>query len=245
MKFSIITVTYNAEKTLGRTLKSVLSQSFADMEYIIIDGKSTDKTLEIIQRYNSHLSIFNFQFISEADKGLYDAMNKGAAMAKGDYLCFLNSGDAFHTENTVEELFHAIPEGTEPDILYGETDIVDGEGRFLYPRRLRAPEKLEWTSFKQGMLVCHQAFIVRRALFEPYNLSYRFSSDVDWCIRMMKKAEIIHNTGLTLINYLEEGMTTTNRKASLKERYRLMNTHYGKCSTFFHHLWFAIRAIGK
>jgi hypothetical protein len=94
-----------------------------------------------------------------------------------------------------------------------------------------------------GMVVCHQAFIVKRELFEPYDLSYRFSSDFDWCIRMMKKAKTILNTRLTLINYLNEGMTTTNRKASLKERYRIMVKYYGEPSTFLYHLWFAVRAI--
>ncbi|MDR1742819.1 MAG: glycosyltransferase [Dysgonamonadaceae bacterium] len=234
---SVITVTFNAEKTLERTLKSVQQQTWADIEHIIADGNSTDATIDIVRRYESP----RLKWLSEPDKGLYDAMNKAATMAKGDYLCFLNSGDVFYTKTTVEQLFRSIFEGEEPDIIYGETDIVDDEGSFLYHRRLRSPEKLEWTSFKQGMLVCHQAFIVRRALFEPYDLSYRFSSDIDWCIRMMKKATKIHNTHCTLINYLEEGMTTANRKASLKERYRIMNAHYGRCSTFFHHLWFALR----
>jgi hypothetical protein len=99
-----------------------------------------------------------------------------------------------------------------PDILYGETAIVDDKGSFLHMRRLKAPGRLTWKSFKQGMLVCHQAFIVKRELTEPYDLSYRFSSDFDWCIRMMKKATSIHNTRLTLVNYLNEGMTTAITK---------------------------------
>jgi hypothetical protein len=120
---------------------------------------------------------------------------------------------------------------------------VDDNGKFLAMRRLKAPEILRWKSFRQGMLVCHQAFIVKRKLFEPYDLTYRFSSDFDWCIRMMKKARYIHNTHLTLINYLNEGMTTANRKASLKERYRIMTKHYGAISTFLHHIWFVVRAV--
>src|SRR5690606_23126846 len=105
--------------------------------------------------------------------------------------------------------------------------------------------KLTWKSFKQGMLVCHQAFIVKRELFEPYDLSYRFSSDFDWCIRMMRKSKSLHNTHLTLINYLNVGMTTANRKASLKERYCIMAKHYGQLSTLLHHMWFVIRATVK
>jgi glycosyltransferase involved in cell wall biosynthesis len=150
-------------------------------------------------------------WLSEPDKGLYDAMNKAASMASGDYLCFLNAGDTFHTSNSIEKMMSSLEEGKEPDIIYGETAIVDNHGVFLHMRRLSAPEKLSWKSFKQGMLVCHQAFIVKRELFEPYDLSYRFSADFDWCIRMMKKAEYLHNSHLTLINYLNEGMTTSNR----------------------------------
>lgn len=91
------------------------------------------------------------------------------------------------------------------------------------------------------MLVCHQAFIVRRELAPLYDLSYRFSADFDWCIRCMKKARTIANTHLTLINYLNEGVTTRNHKASIKERYRIMVKYYGFISVSLLHLWFAAR----
>lgn len=238
---SVITVTYNAERTLERTLKSVREQSYPHIEHIIVDGKSKDGTLALIREYENP----KLRWISEPDKGLYDAMNKAVAMASGDYLCFLNAGDTFFSSETVAKMMQSIPENTFPDILYGETAIVDNKGEFLHMRRLKAPETLSWKSFRQGMLVCHQAFIVKRSLFEPYDLSYRFSADVDWCIRLMKKAKLIYNTRLTLINYLNEGMTTANRNASLKERYRIMAKHYGQISTFLHHVWFAIRAVIK
>ena len=121
-----------------------------------------------------------------------------------------------------------------------------GQSRaFLYMRRLSAPATLTWKSFKQGMLVCHQAFFARRDLVEPYDLRYRFSADFDWCIRIMKKADVLHNTHLTLIDYLNEGMTTRNHKASLKERFRIMSRHYGWASTVTHHLWFVLRLLYK
>ncbi len=240
-KLSVITVTYNAAPTLERTLKSVREQTYPHIEHLIVDGESKDNTVVLIQQYAGE----KMAWLSEPDKGLYDAMNKAAKMATGDYLCFLNAGDTFFAPDSVERMMLTVEDGNDPDILYGETAIVDEKGVFLHMRRLRAPEKLSWKSFKQGMLVCHQAFIVKRKLFEPYDLSYRFSSDFDWCIRMMKKSNNLHNTHLTLINYLQEGMTTTNRKASLKERYRIMVKYYGPISTFLHHIWFAIRAILK
>lgn len=240
-KLSVITITWNAAATLERTLRSVREQSWPHIEHLIIDGGSNDGTLELIGRY-AHEQL---RWVSEPDRGLYDAMNKGAAMAKGDYLCFLNAGDTFFAADTVEKMMLTFEDASAPDILYGETAIVDDAGTFLHMRRLKAPEKLNWKSFRQGMVICHQAFIVKRELFEPYNLAYRFSSDFDWSIRMMKKATSIHNTRLTLINYLHEGMTTRNRKASLKERYRIMARHYGQLSTFLHHLWFVVRALLK
>lgn len=240
-KFSIITVTYNAGAVLEDTIQSVITQTYRNVEYIIVDGGSKDHTLDIINRYREHIHTL----VSEPDKGLYDAMNKGIRLATGDYLCFLNAGDELHEDDTLQLMVHSIT-GTElPDVLYGETAIVDEEGHFLRMRRLSAPENLNWKSFKDGMLVCHQAFFPRRELAEPYDLRYRFSADFDWCIRIMKKSHTLHNTHLTLIDYLNEGVTTRNHRASLHERFRIMCRHYGYLSTLTRHAWFALRLLLK
>lgn len=240
-KFSIITVAYNAGAVLEDTIQSVITQTYRNVEYIIVDGGSKDHTLDIINRYREHIHTL----VSEPDKGLYDAMNKGIRLATGDYLCFLNAGDELHEDDTLQLMVHSIT-GTElPDVLYGETAIVDEEGHFLRMRRLSAPENLNWKSFKDGMLVCHQAFFPRRELAEPYDLRYRFSADFDWCIRIMKKSHTLHNTHLTLIDYLNEGMTTRNHRASLHERFRIMCRHYGYLSTLARHAWFALRLLLK
>jgi glycosyltransferase involved in cell wall biosynthesis len=242
-KFSIITVTFNAGKVLEDTIQSVVFQTYRNVEYIIVDGGSTDNTLEIAGKYHDRIS----KVISEPDKGLYDAMNKGIRLATGDYLCFLNAGDELHENETLQKMVHTLKGKELPDVIYGETAIVDEEGHFLHMRRLSTPERLNWKSFKQGMLVCHQAFFARRELAtnEWYDLSYRFSADFDWCIRIMKKAKCLHNTRLTIIDYLNEGMTTRNHKASLKERFRIMAKHYGWISTILHHGWFVIRLFYK
>lgn len=241
-KFSIITVTYNAEAVLEDTIQSVISQTYHHVEYILVDGASKDGTLSIIDRYRDRIT----RIVSEPDKGLYDAMNKGLRLATGDYVCFLNAGDSFHEDDTLQQMVHTLRELTElPDVLYGETELVDAEGHFVRMRRLQAPEHLTWRSFRHGMLVCHQAFFAKRTLAEPYDLSYRFSADFDWCIRIMKKSKVLHNTHLTLIDYLEEGMTTRNHKASLHERFRIMAKHYGWLSTVAHHAWFVVRAVIK
>lgn len=236
-KFSVITVTYNAEAVLEDTIQSVISQTYRHVEYIIVDGASKDKTLSITDRYKNHIA----QVVSEPDKGLYDAMNKGIRLATGDYLCFLNAGDSFHEDDTLQQMVHTLTGSELPDVLYGETALVDKEGHFVRMRRLSAPETLTWKSFKQGMLVCHQAFFAKRALAEPYNLKYRFSADFDWCIRCMQMAKTITHTHEVLIDYLNEGVTTANRKASLRERYEIMCRYYGTLPTFLRHLWFAVR----
>lgn len=240
-KFSVITVCYNAEATLEDTIQSVISQTYHHVEYIIVDGASKDRTLDIVNRYRDRIAVV----VSEPDKGLYDAMNKGIRLATGDYLCFLNAGDSFHEDDTLQQMVHSIHTLQLPDVLYGETELVDHEGHFLRMRRLQAPEHLTWKSFRQGMLVCHQAFFPRRDLVMPYDLRYRFSADFDWCIKIMKKSKVLHNTHLTLIDYLAEGMTTRNHQASLKERFLIMARHYGWASTVTHHAWFALRLLLK
>lgn len=240
-KFSVITVCYNAEATIEDTIQSVISQTYHHVEYIIVDGASKDRTMDIVNRYREHIAIV----VSERDKGLYDAMNKGIGLATGDYLCFLNAGDSFHEDDTLQQIVHSIHTPQLPDVLYGETELVDHEGHFLRMRRLSAPEVLTWKSFRQGMLVCHQAFFPRRDLVMPYDQRYRFSADFDWCIKIMKKSKVLHNTHLTLIDYLAEGMTTRNHKASLKERFSIMPRHYGWTSTLAFHLWFVLRLLLK
>ncbi len=247
-KFSIITVTYNAEAVLEDTIQSIVTQTYNNVEYIIIDGASKDGTMKIINRYREHIHTV----VSEPDKGLYDAMNKGLKLATGDYVCFLNAGDCLHEDDTLYNMVHALmeaqvltPNMSLPDVLYGETAIVDAEGHFLRMRRLSAPEHLHWKSFRQGMLVCHQAFFARRELAPLYNLHYRFSADFDWCIRIMKQSHLLFYTHLTLIDYLDEGLTTRNHRASLKERFHIMCHHYGWFSTVLHHAWFVIRSILK
>ncbi|MBO7280092.1 MAG: glycosyltransferase [Bacteroidaceae bacterium] len=241
-KFSIITITYNAASVIEPTLASVAAQTYRNFEYLLIDGGSSDDTVAKAQASGIEFA----HIVSERDNGLYDAMNKGIKLAKGDYLCFLNAGDAFHSSDTLDKIVAAIPDGTSlPDILYGETAEVDENRNFVRMRRLQAPEKLHWTSFKQGMLVCHQAFYARRDLVPMYDLKYRLSADVDWCIKIMKRSENMVNVGFTVVDYLQNGLSLQNHRASLIERFKIMCKHYGVFSTVAHHIWFVLRAVIK
>lgn len=240
--FAIITICYNAASTIARTLNSIDNQDFTDYEHVIIDGASTDDTLAIVAQYAN----CRRRIISEPDKGIYDAMNKGMGFSSGRYLIFLNAGDKFHSYDTLSAIALAISKNKQPDIVYGQTVIVDNDGNFLRPRHLYAPEYLTVKSFSDGMLVCHQAFVASRSIAGKYDLRYRFSADYDWCIRCLKQSHNNVRLGNTVvIDYLSEGVTTRNHWASLKERFCIMVRYYGFISTVARHFKFLLRRYKK
>lgn len=257
IKFTIVTCTFNAAPVLQRTLDSVLSQKYTDVEHLILDGLSKDDTVRMALAYkerseklgNDH----DVVVISEKDGGLYDAMNKGIRHATGDYIVFLNAGDTFPDSDTLDTIASSIGDGEQlPGVLYGDTNIVDMDHHFLRHRRLTPPKRLTWRSFKLGMLVCHQAFYARTDLAKETlynNEDYRFSADVDWCIRIMKLCAKRHlalrNVNAVIVDYLDGGMTNKNHNASLKERFHVMAKHYGYVQTVFLHLYFVLRSVVK
>ncbi|WP_075591054.1 glycosyltransferase family 2 protein [Labilibacter marinus] len=233
-KISIITVVYNGESTLEATIKSVAAQSYSNIEYIIVDGASKDSTLKLIKKHEGFIS----QWISEPDTGIYDAMNKGVGLSTGDYLWFMNSGDEIAEHETLQL---AINHSQGADIYYGETLMIDENGQEIGDRRLKVPDQLTWKSFKRGMLVSHQSFIVKRSLVGKYNLKYKYSADFEWCLKAMKSAKVICNTELVLSKFLDGGFTKQNIIPGLKERFRIMVQHYGFFSTLYHHFFIAIK----
>ena len=239
--FSIITVTYNAEATLPRTLASVKAQTCRLFEYLVVDGKSTDATLQLA----ADAAIAEMKIHSGRDNGIYDAMNKGLGMAEGEYVIFLNAGDAFHAPDTLQRIADAIMANDFPGIVYGQTDIVDIAGQRLGERHLRAPRELTLDSFRDGMVVCHQAFVVLRRITAPYNLDYRLSADYDWCIRCLQHSRRNVYIDDVLIDYLNEGTTTRNHRRSLRERFRIMCYYYGTFSTIKKHLSFIPRYLRR
>ena len=255
IRFTVITITYNAEQLLQRTLDSVLHQTYPDVDHLIIDGASTDGTLPMAEAYKAASDANNEHKViitSEPDEGIYDAMNKGLTQASGDYVVYMNAGDFFPTDDTLEQIArrcHLNEQATAelPGVLYGNTDIVDNDGHYLHPRRLQPPTRLSWRSFRHGMLVCHQAFYARTDIAKnlQYDTRYKYSADVDWCIRVMRETEraglSLYNINMVVANYTEEGTTTRHHRESLKERYKVMASHYGHISTFLMHCWFVVR----
>ena len=237
--FSIITVTYNAAATLPPTLASVKEQTCQLFEYIIMDGASKDNTVALA----TDAQINGTRIFSEPDKGLYDAMNKAIDKATGEYLIFLNAGDAFHSADTLQQIADTVMDNDFPGIVYGQTQLVDSNRQRIGDRHLTAPETLSFKSFANGMVVCHQAFIVLRRVAEHYDMKYRFSADYEWCIRCLKRSRRNAYIDDTIIDYLNEGLTTANRRKSLRERFAIMCHYYGTMPTIMRHIAFIPRFI--
>lgn len=236
--FSIITITFNAQNELQPTLDSVKAQTFTDYEYLVIDGASKDNTVVMAREAN----IPNTTIISEPDKGLYDAMNKGVRKAKGEYLIFLNAGDSF-AANNILELIAETAKSTDADIIYGNTDLVNDERVKLGARHLSPPAELTFKSFSNGMLVCHQAFVAKRSIVGEYDMQYRFSADYKWCIECLLKSKNNQYIPTTFIDYLVEGITDKNRYKSLRERLSIMCHYYGTMPTIIKHIGFIPRFL--
>ena len=239
---SIITITYNAGRFLERTIQSIVAQAATDYEYIIIDGASTDETLDIIRRYEPNIT----QWISEPDRGLYDAMNKGLHRARGQYVWFMNAGDELHDSQTLPKLLERI-RATTADVYYSDAlfvrddQSVVGLRSAVTPHAL--PHHLSWHDLALGMKVCHQAFVARRALSPDYQID-NLSADLDWEIRCLKKARTIEYVPFVLCRYLIGGLSVQQHRRSLQDRFRVLVHHFGLLPTLFNHgriLWRAWR----
>jgi glycosyltransferase involved in cell wall biosynthesis len=241
--FSIVTVVFNGETLIERTMQSVLNQSFTQYEYIIIDGLSTDSTfLKIQQQAMKHpLSI---RSISEKDTGLYDAMNKGLRMAKGDFILFLNAGDCLFDSEVLAHLASKITPQT--DILFGETMLVNEEREHLGTRSeltvQKLPETLRWRSMKRGMVVCHQSFLPALRITPQY-IENNLAADIDWVIKCLQRADNVTNTHIIISEYLTGGLSKQRHKQSLKDRYAILKNHFGFFPNLFNHAIILVRAF--
>lgn len=238
---TVVTVCFNASKTIGRTISSLAKQTYSNFEWIVCDGGSTDETLSMI--YDSNIK--QLDLVSEPDNGIYDAMNKGLVRTQGMFVLFLNAGDSFHSSETLSQIAESIVSNDYPDIVYGQTDIVDIEGNKVAERHLRAPKRLTFSSFKNGMVVCHQSFVVKREIAPMYDLRYRYSSDYDWCICCLQRSKKNVYLDGTIADFLNEGQTTGHRISSLRERLRIMYEYYGLMCALWQHIKFLPRFLRR
>lgn len=229
-KVSFITVVFNNKENLKKTLSAIINQKYKNIETVIIDGGSTDGTLEVISEYKDIISYS----VSEKDNGIYDAMNKGIRAATGDYVWFMNSGDIPFDEDILVNVFKGEMNG---DVYYGDTEIVDEDGKSYGNRTLKVPPKeLNWKKMINGMIVSHQSLIVRRAVCVEYDLGYRFVADIDWTIKVLKKSKNVINTNLTLSKFLMGGYSRKYTIKSLKERFRMLCKHFSCIAVILNHI---------
>ena len=212
MKISLITVSYNSQDTIEETIQSVLSQKNIDLEYIIIDGASGDDTLDIISKYKEKIDIF----LSEKDKGIYDAMNKGIALASGDIIGILNSDDVFAHDHILEKAANLF---NDPSIdgIYGDLVYVDRFDLNKVKRKWTA-NKYQSGAFLKGWMPPHPTFYLRKRVYEKFgdfNLDFTSAADYEIMLRFIHK----HNISL---DYLPEVMVKMRQggtsNASLKNR---------------------------
>lgn len=235
---SIITVTYNAERWIEATMRSVLAQTNSDYEYLIIDGASTDKTITLAQQFvpdfQGRLHIY-----SEPDRGIYDAMNKGLHRAEGDFVWFINAGDQIYGPDTLQIISNQI--NNDVDIVYGKASVINALGIHVSEHHKKTPIHLTRRSLLDGLVVSHQAILVRRSIAPDYNLIYHISADYDWVVKCVSKSRMNRYIDLYICKFLTEGVSQKQRKRSWLERFRIMRQHYGLLLTLIAHAWIVIR----
>lgn len=208
MYFSVITINYNNRDGLNLTIKSIVNQSYKDLEYIIIDGGSTDGSKEIISQYQERISFW----VSEKDKGIYNAMNKGIAVAKGDYCIFMNSGDCFYNEHVLESV---ASRGQTEDIIVG--NVVNEKGTIMSPQPLRDISLYHLYS----AAIPHQGAFIRTHLLKKYRYDETLKISADWLFFL--KTIILDNCSFTYIRdiiavYDTMGISSTNLSLMRKEK---------------------------
>lgn len=214
MKLTIITINFNNAPGLRKTIVSVFEQAFHDFEYIVIDGASTDGSVEIIQQFNDS-TIQHFSWISESDLGIYNAMNKGVRMAKGEYIHFLNSGDWLVDSSVVENMLKTLDDN---DILVGNVISVRPDGKVLYKKNTK---KVSLMTFYRSTIE-HTSAYIRHALFDQYGLydeDLKIASDWKWYMIVAGLNNIKVGFTDTYVTYFDmTGISSTNKKLDKEER---------------------------
>lgn len=203
--FSIITVTYNSKNGLEKTIKSVKNQSCKDYEYIVIDGKSTDGTMDVIKKYEGYINYW----VSEKDEGIYEAMNKGGGIAKGKYLYFLNSGDVFADKDILTNLKNEID---QEDMVYGKVRIVNIKEQSSYVKN----KNLTAFNVRLGNKIGQQGYFVKRETFNKLgglDEKYKIASDFDLICKLFDNNCGIKKVDMLICDYDDSGISSNLRKS--------------------------------
>ncbi len=209
---SVITVCFNSENSIEATIRSVLSQDYNNIEYIIIDGMSSDLTMKIIHEYRANIGIV----VSERDRGIYDAINKGITLASGDYIVLLNSNDVFYSTSTISNIvdFH---QHNDCPISVADVLIKDTKGQLV---RYYSAEF--WKSFhlRLGFMPPHQAVVIRKDIFNSYgvySLDYKIAADYEYLVRLLLRNRLVYKYSPEVRTIMSSGGVSSQGFSSYKE----------------------------
>jgi len=231
-KISIITVIFNDVEHIEDTILSVLNQDYNNMEYIIVDGGSTDGTLSVVNKYNDKIT----KIISEADQGIYDAMNKGLSLATGDVIGFLNSGDIFYNDNIIDKIARAF-NSNDIDAVYGDLNYVNEKGETV---RIWKSGNFSKNKMKRGWMPPHPTFYAKREIFEKHGFfkkEFKISGDYELILRFIMKYNIkVFYLGVVMVKMLTGGASKVsfiNQFRKLKEDYKAWKSNFIDVNPFF------------
>lgn len=240
---SIITICFNAEKIIEDTLKSVVNQTFTDIQYIVIDGGSTDSTLDILGKYKEKIDIL----ISEPDNGIYNAMNKGIKFVEGDYILFLNAGDKIYDSDTLQKVFTCIQKNPTKEFFYGDVEILSGNKR----HSIRRFKKKLTKSALSELNICHQSIFYKHSLFQEYGLydeSLKIYADYDYNLKIIlaKKVSYKHLGEITS-SFSLGGISTQkeNYQERLKEKTKVKKKYFNPMFLLLEDFKVRIKALHK
>lgn len=206
-KISVVTICYNVERDVERTIKSVLEQDYPNVEYIIVDGKSSDGTMSVVNKYADKIDCV----ISEPDNGIYDAMNKGIKVATGDWINFMNVGDTFFSKTVLSDFAKSVDEDT--DVAYCDAMMIYHQGKKIY-----RPDPI--SVLEKRMAFCHQSSFIRASVHKerPFDLQYKLSADYDFFRYCYKESKTFQYIPMIAANYeCEDGLSVKRRLLGQKE----------------------------
>lgn len=221
---SIITACFNAEKSIEQTILSVINQTYANIEYIVVDGASNDGTMEIVRKYEDKIDVI----ISEPDRGVYDAFNKGAKVAKGDYIFYLNADDYFYASDVIQNISHLIHLNNEPVLLYGGVLSVDEAKGYEWI----VNKEIAYEEIMKGMMIPHQAAFLKTAVLLEmalFDTRYKIVSDYDLICKVYKKYNhLVCYCPILVSVFRSDGISSqfSNIEKIGKEKQVIINNHF-------------------
>lgn len=226
LKITVITITYNAEKYLEQTIKSVIEQDYKNIEYIIIDGGSTDSTVDIIKKYEQYINYW----ISEPDNGIYHAMNNGTAVATGKWINFLNAGDTFCSTSTISDISKCFEK--DLSMVYGGANTID---EYSLVSVYQPPSDL--SVFAKKMPCCHQAVFFNRSVFYKYqfNTLYKINADLDLILQLYTQGHKYKYINMPIVNFLKDGYHAKDKPRGYLDELYVTSKYLQRCSDIYNH----------